>query len=109
MLHVAHFRDHIRGFDQLFFRIPPCQNNVGHEWLFSLQELDDFINVQIVIAQRDIDLVQQHEINLWVQNHFLGLFPSRTRRCNVTFAVLGFPCEAFTRDNKFALIRKAFR
>ena len=82
---------------------------MGHEWLFSLQELDDFINVQIVIAQRDIDLVQQHEINLWVQNHFLGLFPSRTRRRDVTFAVLGFPCEALTRDNKFALVRKAFR
>ena len=82
---------------------------MGHEWLFSLQELDDFINVQIVIAQRDIDLVQQHEINLWVQNHFLGLYPSRTRRCDVTFTVLGFPCEALTRDNKFALVRKAFR
>ncbi len=66
-----------------------------HFWFLFQQECHNLINVQIIIAQGDVDFIQQNKLNAWIKDQRLGLFPTRLCRCDITCLVLCVPCEPF--------------
>ena len=62
----------------------------------------DLGDVQIVIAQRDVDFVQQHHADLGVADQFFGLVPAGTGGGDVARLVLGFPGKALAHGVKLA-------
>ena len=64
---------------------------------FSVEKkFNDFVNVEILVPERDVDFVQKHEANFRVADQGFGLCPARLRRSNVAFAILGFPGETLS-------------
>src|ERR1700712_4549798 len=61
MLDQRHFSHETGDFDQLFLGIAAGQNHVRERRLLFLQERDDLSDIEIVVAQRDVDFVEQHE------------------------------------------------
>ena len=70
------------------------------------QKLYNFINIQIVITQRDIDLVQQHELDVWIADQLFGLGPTGLRSRDVALFVLGFPGKPFSAGHPGYLVCK---
>src|SRR5277367_3499658 len=56
---------------------------------------DDFGERQIIVAKRDVELVEHEETDRWIGHHALGLSPRGARRRNIARAVLRLPGEAF--------------
>ena len=68
---------------------------MGHGRFLGLEERHHFADIEVVIAQGDIDLVQQDEPHIRVTDHAFGGLPPGPGRCDIAVAVLGFPGEAF--------------
>ena len=82
--------------------VAPSKNYMGHHGLFILQKGYNFVDVEIIIAQRYIDLIQKHHVIALIQNQLLSFGPSRLCHFGVTGFVLGFPSEAFAHSMKRA-------
>ena len=62
--------------------------------------------IQIVIAQGDVDFVEQNELDLRDPESLFGLFPACRARRQYRAPVLGFPGKAFARHDELALVAK---
>ena len=69
---------------------------MGHLGLFVDQELHDLVDVDIIIANGDVDLVQQDHLVRRVADQLFRLLPSGLCHLDVARAVLCFPREALT-------------
>src|SRR5262245_1155732 len=58
MLYRRHLSDKIGDLDQLVLGIAPGEDDMGHRRLRGLQEVDDLGDVEIIVAERDVDLVE---------------------------------------------------
>ena len=57
------------------------------------EEADHFVDVEIIVAQHDVDLVQEHQLVVRIVDHFLGPLPRGGCRRDIPGPVLGFPGE----------------
>src|SRR6185437_626821 len=106
MLDQRHLGDEVGDFDQLFLGVAAGQNHVCQRRFFFLQEGHDVSDIEIIIAQRDIDFVEQHQPDVRVPDQFLGLLPAGAGGGNVAGAVLGLPGKALAHGVELAKLRK---
>src|ERR1700709_1137395 len=106
MLDQRHFSDEVGKLNESFLGIAAGQNNVGERRLFFPQERDDLSDIEIVVAQRDVDFVEQHELNIRVPDQFLGFLPARPGGSNVARLVLGLPGKTLAHGVELAKIGK---
>ena len=88
MFDKPHFSDQISSFNQLILSITPCQDNMCHMWFFFEQEAHHLVNIEIAIAQGDIDFIQQNEFYLWISDKFFGRLPSGGRCLSAIFDMI---------------------
>lgn len=74
MLDELHFGDEIGDLDQLVLRIAASQHHMRHRRLLLGKEVHHLAHVEIVVAQRDVDLVEQHH-GFPCPDQRLGLVP----------------------------------
>ncbi|GEM_PF-4726409 len=67
---------------------------MGHRRLLRQQEVHHLVDVEIIVAQRNVDLVERDELDLWVEDLFFRDPPACLRRRHVALAVLRLPGEA---------------
>ncbi len=60
MLHQLHLGHEIGKLDQLVLGVAAGQHDMGHVRLLRREEFQDFGQVDVVVADRDVDLVEQH-------------------------------------------------
>ena len=68
-----------------------------HLWLFCFQKGNHVINIDIIIAQRDIDFIKQNELNFGIKDKLFCPMPAGLSGSNVAFTVLRFPGEPLKR------------
>ena len=83
--------------------VAPGQHDVGQRRLFGFQERHDLGDIDIVIADRDVDLVQQHHPVGRITDQLLCLGPSGLGHFGVAGLVLGFPGKPLAHRVKRAL------
>jgi hypothetical protein len=106
MLGQRHLGHQIGRLDQLgLWRCGPSGRH-GSCAAFASAEIDHLVDIKIIVAQRDVDLVQKHELDLGVEDLFLGDAPAVLRRRDIALAVLRFPGEALARDVEPAFFRE---
>ena len=54
--------------------------------------------IEVIVAQHDVEFVEQHHAVAVVADQFLGALPALGGGGDVALAVLGFPGEAFAHD-----------
>ena len=75
-----------------------------HLGFFLRQEPHDLGQIEVVITQRDVDLVQQHHPNRGIADQLFRLLPPFLRHLDIAGLVLGFPGEALAHRVKLAQI-----
>src|SRR5581483_3084657 len=108
MLHQRHLGDEIGGIDQLLLGIAAGEHDMGQRRLRSLQERDDLVDIEIIVAQRDVDLVEHDHTQAFVRDQRFRFLPSGLRGGDVAGAILRLPRETFTHGvelTQFAEIR----
>ncbi len=102
MLQQRHFGGEISRLNQGIAGISARQHNMGHGRLAVFEEGQNLGLINIAIAHRDIDFIEQNHVQLATGDQLLGLAPCRLGRLNITFLVLGFPGEPFPHGVKLA-------
>src|SRR6185312_12628805 len=69
-----------------------------------LQGLDDPCNVEMVVAQCDVELVEHDQPDRSIGHHLRRRGPGALRCCHIACAVLGLPGEALTQSVPFDLV-----
>ena len=80
---------------------------MGHMRLLGLQEIDHILHVDIAIAQRDVELVEQHHAVIGVADQLFGFFPCASGGGDVAFAVLRVPGKALAHHIDLTDVAKA--
>src|SRR5690606_17595783 len=106
MFYQRHFRHQICNLDQLALRVPPREDNMGERRLFLSEKGNDLRHVQVVVAQRYVDFIEQYHRNLRVPNHLLRLLPGRARSGDVAGAILRLPGKPFSHRVKLTEVRE---
>src|SRR5438094_10647936 len=75
MLHLAHFGDGIRKFNNCRMRVAPRQDHMHHFWLL-LQLLGNLGRIEHVVADGVINLMQYDEVPMTRPYHKLRHSPS---------------------------------
>ena len=105
VLHQCHLGDKIGRGDQ--FRLGVAARDSDMEaWPSRLQRGDDGMHVEIVIAQRDIELVEDNQAERSIGHEFYRLRPGLLRGGDVTLEILRFPGEALAHGVPGDLIGK---
>src|SRR5438270_4798911 len=102
MLDQRHLGDEIGDLDQLVLGVASGEHDMRHRWLRGHQEIDNFGDVEIIVAQRDVDLVEHDHAEILVEDQLLGLLPDGTRSGDVAGAVLRLPGKAFAHGVELA-------
>ena len=106
MLHRAHLRDAIGECYQFWLRIPPGHDNI--EIGPPRSQRGQYLSQrQIVVAQRDIQLIQDQQLNRGIGHQFLRLLKRPPCRCDIARLVLRFPGETFAHCVPRHLIAKS--
>jgi len=106
MLHQRHLGDEVGDLDQFLFCIAPRQDNMRHRRLFRLQEPNHLIDRQVVIAERNVDLVEQDHAVPLIADQLLRLLPALPCGGDVAGLVLRFPGEALAHGVELAEVAK---
>ncbi len=109
MLDQCHLGDQIGHLDQLGLGVAAGDDHVLVGGLLVAQEGQDFIEIEIVVTQHDVQLVEQHQPMTVIADHLLGALPARGRGGDVTLTVLGDPGEALAHDVQRDQIRKGLQ
>ena len=107
MFDFFHLGHQICDLDQRVGRVAAGDYYMGHMGFFGLQEIDHILRVDIAIAQRDVELVQQHHAVVGIADQLFGLVPRATGGSDVAFAVLRVPGKAFAHHINLTDIAKA--
>ena len=83
MLHQLHLGHQISDLDQIILGIAARHHHVGHRRFFLHQECDHVVHVDVVITQRDVDLVEQHHFVALVTDQFFGFEAGRLGQSNL--------------------------
>src|SRR3984957_17053819 len=102
MFHQRHLGDEVGGVDQLLLGVAAREHDMRHWRLVVLQECDDVVDVEIVVAQRDVDLVEHDHAQVRIGDQRLGLFPAGLGSRDVAGTILGFPGKAFAHGMELA-------
>ena len=94
MLDHLHLGDQIGGLDQRLGRVAAGDDDVDVGRLVVAQERDHFVDRQIVVAEHDVEFVEQHDLVLAGGDDRLGALPGGAGRGEVALAILGLPGEA---------------
>ena len=94
MFHLLHLGDEIGHLDQLILCVSAGDDDMDVFRLLILQKRHHLGNVEIIVAQHDVQLVAEHHPVVTAGDHLLGRIPGFLCRSNVTLAVLRFPGEA---------------
>src|SRR6516164_4388596 len=95
VLHQRHLGDEIGNVDQLLLGIAAGEHDMRHLRFRCLQEIDDLVHVEVIVAQRDIDLVEHDHAQACVADQRFRFLPACPRGGDVAGAVLRFPGKAF--------------
>src|SRR5690606_10177294 len=93
MLHLAHLGDEIRCLDELLLGVATGDDHVQIAAARG-KSRDDRVDVEIFVAQSDIELIQTHESHRGVGHQVERLFPGTLGGRDVARAVLRLPGEA---------------
>ena len=107
VLDQRHLGDEVGGLDQLGLGVAAGDDDVQIARL-RLQRRHDLVERQIVVAQHDVQLVEQHQPIGRVGDHRLRRFPGGARGGDVAGAVLGVPGKALAHRPAGHEIAKAF-
>src|SRR5215471_1942173 len=75
VFHQRHLGDEIGRVDELLLGVAPREHDMCQWRLRGLQEGDDLVDVEIIVAQGDVDLVQYHHVQRRIGDQLLCLFP----------------------------------
>src|SRR5262245_42556697 len=106
MFDQCHLGDEVGGVDQLLLGVAAGQHDMRQRRLGVLKEIDDLGDVEIIIAQCDVDLVEHDHAQGLVRDQLLGLLPAGAGRSDVARAVLRFPGKAFAHRMELAELAK---
>ena len=93
VLDQRHLGHQIGGFDEFRLGVAARKADVGHRGFFGQKEIHHLVDIKVVIAQGDVDLVQEDEFDPGIEDLFLCDAPAVLGRRDVAVAVLGFPCK----------------
>src|SRR5258706_1102729 len=93
MFHQRHLRDEVGCVDQFRVGIAASDHDMHHRRLLVLQERDDLVDIKLIVAQRDVDLVEHDHAQALIGDQLLGLFPAGLGGRNVAGTILGFPSK----------------
>src|ERR1700756_3377571 len=100
MLQQSHFGNEVRDVDQLLLGIAAGQHDMRERGLGRLQERDDLVDIEIVVTQRDVDLVEHDHAQARIGYQLFCFLPSSLRRGDIAGLVLGFPGKTFAHRMK---------
>lgn len=104
MFHEFHFGDQICDLDQVCVGVAAGEDDVGHVGFLGGEEFDDFVDVDVVVADRDVDFVEEDHFVGHIEDQFLGFGPSGLSHFGIAGFVLGFPGEAFAHGVERAFV-----
>src|SRR2546430_979763 len=94
MLDQGHFGDEVGQLDQRRMSVAAGDDHVLVGGLFVAQKTQHRFDRQIVVAQHDVELIQQDHAVAIVADQLLGALPAFRRRRDIAFPVLRFPAKA---------------
>src|SRR5579872_5586246 len=106
VLDQRHLGDEVGGIDQFLLGVAPGEHDMRQRRLLVFQEFDDLIDVKIIVAKRDVDLVENDHAQAGIGDQSFGFFPACARRRDIAGAVLRFPGKTFAHRVKPAEIAK---
>ena len=92
-----HFGDGVGEVDEGLGGVAAGDDGVLHGGA-GLEVVEDLVQVEVLVAQGDVEFVEQYHVVAVVLQHALGLFPGGVGGGDVAFAVLGVPGVAFAHD-----------
>src|SRR3954470_2896133 len=109
MLDQRHLGDEIGDLDQLVLGVAAGEHDMRHRRLLRREEIDNLRDVEIVVAQRDVDLVEHDHAEILVEDQLLGLLPAGAGGRDVAGAVLRLPGKAFAHGVELAEVAEMAR
>src|SRR4051812_44804967 len=108
MLHHGHFRDQIGDLQKLVLGVA-----AGHDDVLVLrlvaQDGQHFLQREVIVAQHDVEFVQQNHLDRGVADQGDGLIPGGAGGGDIALAALSFPGEAFAHGVDRDLIGEALK
>src|SRR5258706_11163340 len=102
MFHQRHLRDEVGCVDQFLLGVAASEHDMHHRRLRVFQERDNLVDVKIVVAQSDVDLVEHDHAQARIGDQLLGLFPAALGSRDVAGTVLGFPGKTLAHGMELA-------
>ena len=102
MFDQFHLGHKVSDFNQILMGVAAGQDDMGHLRFVLGQESHYFGNVDIVVSDRNIDLIQQNHVVAFIQDQLFRLGPCGLRHFDIARLVLGLPGEAFSHRVKSA-------
>ena len=97
MLDHLHLGDRIGQFDQRLGRVAPGHHHVLHR-RSGLQVVQYPVDIQITVAQGDVQLIEQYQRDIGILKQLAGLVPGGFGGGDIALPVLGVPGIALAHD-----------